>query len=57
LISVRQSDGVFLVERDMRRRGAFSLYWDSNGFALIFSHGVSMVLQTEKTHLFRTFTT
>jgi len=22
------------LERDMRRRGAFSLYWDSNAFAL-----------------------
>ena len=24
------------LERDTRRRGAFSLYWDSNAFALVF---------------------
>jgi hypothetical protein len=23
-----------ILERDMRRRGAFSMYWDSNAFAL-----------------------
>jgi len=23
------------LERDIRRRGAFSLYWDSNAFALV----------------------
>jgi hypothetical protein len=40
LISVQRNGGVFLLEtdwlfeRDMRRRGAFSLYWDSNAFAL-----------------------
>jgi len=31
---VQRSDGVFLLERDTRRRGAFSLYWDSNAFDL-----------------------
>jgi len=29
-ISVQRSDGL----RDMRRRGAFCLYWDSNAYAL-----------------------
>jgi len=43
LILVQRSDGVFLLERDMRRRGAFSLCRDSNAFALIF-----MLSQLEK---------
>ena len=43
MISVQRSDGVFLLERDTRRRGAFSLYWDSNAFALL-QIGVSLVM-------------
>jgi len=34
LIAAQRSDGVFLLERDIRRRGAFSPHWHSNAFAL-----------------------